>query len=177
MIKGILNEYMVVCYMKMKKLNKQEALFLAFFLVLLLVILGFGRVEYHNELEKQFYPNVFLGYLDDQIYTNKKTVTIDQLPDWCQKMKIDAPLVVSFSNGANGRIGIFADLVYYENRFERRTWFSGKLLKRDAEYYYKQEGTLYLLPLDDTEIVWVELQQIKPMSYNYKEFRGNNTNN
>ena len=109
------------------------------------VVLLLGRVEFHNELERAVLPHSFLGYLDEAQYTGSINITDTQWPKWAEDYEKPAQQTVDFKEHVEGgRIGIFADLVYYENRYELRTWFSGRLLECDSIYYYRPEGALYL---------------------------------
>ncbi|MBQ3206359.1 MAG: hypothetical protein IJB37_07395, partial [Peptococcaceae bacterium] len=114
-------------------------------LILFLIVAFLGRLEFHNELEQEVLPHTLVGYVNDVQYSGDVVVTSDEWPEWTMEYDKPEEVLVHFTEDASGgRIGIFADLIYYENRYERRTWFSGRLLERASEYYYKPEGALYL---------------------------------
>ena len=42
-----------------------------FILFVLAVVVFLGRIEFHNELERNVLPHTFLGYLDETYYSDK----------------------------------------------------------------------------------------------------------
>ena len=143
-------------------------------LLLFVIIVLLGRVVFHTELEQEVLPHAFIGYFDDVQYTDDVIVTSEKWPVWAKEFDKPDEVSVQFADDSQGgRIGIFADLIYYENRYERRTWFSGRLLERASEYYYKPEGMLYL------EAVYVcgqtpdiPVEKMVPQDYDFMAFDG-----
>ena len=142
------------------------------------VVVLFGRMEFHTELEREVLPHTLIGYMDDieydTEYDTEAVIAEDAWPLWAQAFDRQWEDTITFDAGSVGRIGIYADLVYYENRYEKRSWFSGRLIERASEYYYKPEGTLYLeavyLPYPEIEI---DFTQIVPQGYDFMAFNGN----
>lgn len=148
-----------------------------FYLVAVLLLIGFvigglGRLTFHNEIEWDTKPDVYLGCVDDQVYHGTVTITADQMPAWCQALGIQGSETVIFADGHSGPIGIFADLVYYENRYEVRTWLSGRTIKRESEYYWKINGDIQLVPMATEREPDIDVQQIKAADYDYTAFTG-----
>lgn len=114
---------------------------------------------------------VFLGYASEADYLGSLTVDESWLPDQLRALGTAEQQTLFFAQ--SGRVGIFADLVYYENRVEERSWLSGKLLRQASEYYYKPDGPLWFQPVYDNAGVSVPLSQIKPSEYDYTAFQGN----
>ncbi len=141
--------------------------------VFLLVVL-FGRLSFHNELEQDLLPHTLIGYIDDVRYFGDVTVSAEDWPEWTMEYdKLDETSVHFEYDVLGGRIGIFANLVYYENRYELRSWFSGKLLERASEYYYKPEGTLYLAPVYEPDRApEISLDEMVPQGYDFTAFDG-----
>lgn len=138
----------------------------------LLVIIVLGEVEFHNELERDIHENTFLGYIDDDIYTGKILFDEDDFPVWIREVSPVEQQTVCIKEGSSSRVGMYADVVYYENRMEERKWFSGKLKNREQEHYYKIEGKIYLKPADGHEKTTIKFSELKPSDYDYTTFRG-----
>ena len=150
--------------------KKQQRLFLCLLLAAILLAVGLlGQLVFHNELEREVVPAAFLGYASETYYTGTLTVDESWLPDQLQTLGSAEQQTLSFPQ--RGRVGIFADLVYYENRVEERKWLSGKLLRWDSEYYYKPDSPLWFQPVYETltPIPWGE---IRPSDYDYMAFQG-----
>ena len=151
----------------------ERLLFLAGLLMMILTaVIGLGRVEFHNELERDVYSNAFLGYVDETVYSGTVTVGMEQMPEWCQSLGISGEETVVFAEGRSGKIGIFADVVYFENRYERRTWFSGKLLEQASEYYCRLDGPIRLEPVSVPLECEIDVNTIKEADYDYMSFNG-----
>ena len=152
--------------------------YLLYFGLAVLIIIGLvvllGRMEFHNELEREQLPHTLIGYLDDAYYVGDVTVLHEDWPDWTKTFDGYIETTLQFtSDGQGGRIGIFADLIYFENRYENRSWFSGKLIERASEYYYKPDGPLYLDQVyeknGDTDVF---AGRIVPQNYDFYAFDG-----
>ena len=152
--------------------------YLLYFGLAVLIIIGLvvllGRMEFHNELEREQLPHTLIGYLDDAYYVGDVTVLHEDWPDWTKTFDGYIETTLQFtSDGQGGRIGIFADLIYFENRYENRSWFSGKLIERASEYYYKPDGPLYLEevyePYGDMQVFDGRLV---PQNYDFYAFDG-----
>ena len=143
-------------------------------LILFLIVALLGRLEFHNELEQDVLPHTLVGYVDDVQYTGDVAVTSDEWPEWTMEYDKPEEVLVHFTEDASGgRIGIFADLIYYENRYERRTWFSGRLLERASEYYYKPEGALYLEAVyEPGKVPEMSITDMVPQNYDFMAFDG-----
>ncbi len=138
------------------------------------IVVVFGRMEFHNELEREILPHTLIGYMDDKVYDDTAVITKNDWPLWTEAFDRQWEDTLAIDTQQSGaRIGIYANLVYYENRYEKRTWFSGKLVERASEYYYKPEGNLYLeavyTPYPELEI---NLEQIVPQRYDFYAFDG-----
>lgn len=152
------------------KQTKQQKRFVLLLLLLVLLAVGLlGRLEFHNELEREVLPGAFLGYVGEDDYTGTLTVDESWLPQQFRFLGSAEQQTLSFTQA--GRVGIFADLVYYENRVEKRSWFSGKLLKQASEYYYKLDSPLRFQPVYET-LTPVSLDEIRPSDYDYMAFQG-----
>ena len=112
--------------------------------------------------------------MNDVQYTGDVVVTSDEWPEWAMKYDKPEEAMVHFTEDASGgRIGIFADLIYYENRYERRTWFSGRLLEQASEYYYKPEGALYLEAVyEPGKVPEMSITDMVPQNYDFMAFDG-----
>lgn len=152
--------------------QKNERYLILFLLTVVALVIGLGRMEFHNELEREELQNVFLGYLDAGDYKGAVTISREQWPVWTKNMEVASATTITFKSDTGGRIGIFADLVYYENRFERRTWLTGKLLKQNSEYYYRQDGFLRLQAVYEKMTPEIDLKQLKGLDYDYTKFCG-----
>ena len=143
-------------------------------LILFLIVALLGRLEFHNELELEVLPHTLVGYVNDVQYTGDVVVISDEWPEWAMKYDKPEEAMVHFNEYASGgRIGIFADLIYYENRYERRTWFSGRLLERASEYYYKPEGALYLEAVyEPGKMPEMSITDMVPQNYDFMAFNG-----
>lgn len=143
-------------------------------LILFLIVALLGRLEFHNELELEVLPHTLVGYVDDVQYTGDVAVTSDEWPEWAMEYDKPEEAMIHFTGEASGgHIGIFADLIYYENRYERRTWFSGRLLERASEYYYKPEGALYLEAVyEPGKVPEMSITDIVPQNYDFMAFDG-----
>ena len=143
-------------------------------LILFLIVALLGRLEFHNELEQDVLPHTLVGYVDDVQYTGDVVVTSDKWPEWAIEYDKPEETMVHFTEDASGgRIGIFADLIYYENRYERRTWFSGRLLEQASEYYYKPEGALYLEAVyEPGKVPEMSIRDMVPQNYDFMAFDG-----
>lgn len=143
-------------------------------LILFLIVAFLGRLEFHNELEQDVLPHTLVGYVDDVQYTGDVAVTSDEWPEWTREYDKPEEVLVHFTEDASGgRIGIFADLIYYENRYERRTWFSGRLLEQASEYYYKPEGALYLEAVyEPGKVPEMSITDMVPQNYDFMAFDG-----
>ena len=149
---------------------------LLFVLILLVgiagAVIGLGRVEFHNEVEQDVLHDVFLGYVDEATYSGSVTVTAAQMPPWCQAQGITGEQTLTFADGAYGRIGIYADLYDLENRYELRTWFSGRLLERQSEYYYRIKGDIRLEPVYAPLAAQIDVADIQVPDYDISTFKG-----
>ena len=152
--------------------------YLLYFGVAALIVIGivvlFGRMEFHNELEREQLPHTLIGYLDDAYYVGDVTVLHEDWPDWTKTFDGYIETTLHFTDDAQGGcIGIFADLIYFENRYEKRSWFSGKLIEQASEYYYKPDGPLYLDQVyeknGDSEVF---CGRIVPQNYDFYAFDG-----
>ena len=143
-------------------------------LILFLIVAFLGRLEFHNELEQEVLPHTLVGYVNDVQYSGDVVVTSDEWPEWAMKYDKPEETMVHFTGDASGgRIGIFADLIYYENRYERRTWFSGRLLEQASEYYYKPEGALYLEAVyEPGKVPEMSITDMVPQNYDFMAFDG-----
>ena len=143
-------------------------------LILFLIVAFLGRLEFHNELEQEVLPHTLVGYVNDVQYSGDIVVTSDEWPEWAMKYDKPEETMVQFTGDASGgRIGIFADLIYYENRYERRTWFSGRLLEQASEYYYKPEGALYLEAVyEPGKVPEMSITDMVPQNYDFMAFDG-----
>ena len=143
-------------------------------LIMFLIVALLGRLEFHNELELEVLPHTLVGYVDDVQYTGNVVVTSDKWPEWTMEYDKPEEAMVHFNEyTSGGRIGIFADLIYYENRYERRTWFSGRLLERASEYYYKPEGALYLEAVyEPGKVPEMSITDMVPQNYDFMAFDG-----
>ncbi|MBR5319428.1 MAG: hypothetical protein IKU46_07550 [Peptococcaceae bacterium] len=140
--------------------------------LLLIAVIGLGRIEFHNELERDVYPDAFLGCVDDAVYSGTVIIQAEQMPEWCQNLGISGEETVVFADGRSGQIGLFADVVYFENRYERRTWFSGKLLEQASEYYCRLDGPIRLEPVYTPLECEINVDTIKGADYDYMSFKG-----
>ena len=158
--------------MRMQEEKKRVLLLVAAVAMVLVIVVGLGRVEFHNELERDRKEHAFLGYLDETVYRGTVLVEAGQYPAWYQKLEAAHPQTVTFAEQTAGRIGLFADVIYCENRCELRTWFSGRLLKRDAEYYWKLESPVSLEPVYEPLKAAIDTAQLKAADYDYMAFQG-----
>ena len=154
------------------KANERRVYAAAFLLFAAVVLLGLGRVELHNEIECDVYAGEFLGYVDDTLYSETVTVTSEQMPEWCRSIGINGEQSLEFADGISGNIGIFADVIYYENRYELRTWFSGKTLEKDSEYYYRIDGPIKLEAVYQPLECQIDVNDIRGAEYDYTAFKG-----
>ena len=143
-------------------------------LIVIGIVVLFGRMEFHTELEREVLPHTLIGYLDERQYFGTVVVYENQWPQWAESF--DYPKEGAVTCGydrRDARIGIFADVVYYENRYELRSWFSGKLIERESEYYYKPEGPLYLEAVyDSNQVLQLTHEDLVPQSYDFMAFDG-----
>lgn len=139
-----------------------------------LILLLSGRVEFHNELEREVRQDVFLGYIEKLPASDENCVTItaEQYPSWCKAICEIEPQTMVLGKDDGRCIGIFADVVYYENRYELRRWFSGTVLKRNSEYYYKLDAPLRLRLLEDGREPEIDIMQIRAGDYDYMAYKG-----
>ena len=154
------------------KANERRVYAAAFLLFAAVVLLGLGRVELHNEIECDVYDDAFLGYVDDSLYSGDVIVTAEQMPGWCRNLDIAGEQKIEFADGISGNIGIFADVIYYENRYELRTWFSGKTLEKDSEYYYRIDGPIKLEAVYQPLECQIDVNDIRGAEYDYTAFKG-----
>ena len=154
------------------KANERRVYAAAFLLFAAVVLMGLGRVELHNEIECVVYDDAFIGYVDDTLYSGNVTVTAEQMPEWCRSLGIAGEQEVEFADGISGNIGIFADVIYYENRYELRTWFSGKTLEKDSEYYYRIDGPIKLEAVYQPLECQIDVNNIRGAEYDYTAFKG-----
>lgn len=154
------------------KANERGVCVAAFLLLGAFILLGLGRVELHNEIECDVYDDAFLGYVDNTLYSGNVTVTAEQMPVWCRNLGITGEQEVEFADGISGNIGIFADVIYYENRYELRTWFSGKTLEKDSEYYYRLNSQIQLKPVYQALDCQIDVNNIRGTEYDYTAFKG-----
>ncbi len=155
--------------------KKQQRWFIGGIMVLIVVSVVFlGRIEFHNELEQEVISHVLIGYIDEEWHYGTVTVQAKDWPQWAQAYECTAEQSVTFEYDIyGGRIGIFADVMYYENRYERRTWFSGRVVERASEYYYKPTGALYLDTVYELHREpELSLEQLKPQQYDFSAFTG-----
>lgn len=154
------------------KANERRVYAAAFLLLAAVVLLGLGRVELHNEIECDVYDDAFLGYVDDTLYSGTVMITAEQMPEWCRNLGIAGEHEVEIADGISGHIGIFADVIYYENRYELRTWFSGKTLEKDSEYYYRINSQIQLEPVYHPLESQIDVNNIRGSEYDYTAFKG-----
>jgi hypothetical protein len=154
------------------KANERRVYAAAFLLLGAFILLGLGRVELHNEIECDVYDDAFLGYVDDSLYSGDVIVTAEQMPEWCRNLGIAGEQEIEFADGISGNIGIFADVIYYENRYELRTWFSGKTLEKDSEYYYRIDGPIKLEAVYQPLECQIDVNNIRGTEYDYTAFKG-----
>ena len=154
------------------KANERRVCAAAFLLLGAFILLGLGRVELHNEIECDAYDDAFLGYVDDSLYSGDVIVTAEQMPEWCRNLGIAGEQEIEFADGISGNIGIFADVIYYENRYELRTWFSGKTLEKDSEYYYRLNSLIHLEPVYEPLECRIDVNNIRGAEYDYTAFKG-----
>lgn len=143
-------------------------------LAIFAVVVLFGRIELHNELERERLPHTLVGYMERSEDGASADSTLWKWPAWTEGFQcepVEPDLLRALPD--DGHIGIFADLVYYENRYERRSWFSGRLIKRASEYYYRPEGAIY------AEVVYGERiapeilpEELAAEDYNIYGFKG-----
>lgn len=113
--------------------------------ILFCIVALLGRIQLSTELERDVLEHTLIDYVDENTYCEMTMVKAEQWPAWTKEYDCyDGDMVLYFDESHPGRIGIFADVIYYEKRHELRTWFSGRLLERNSEYYYKPAGELYL---------------------------------
>lgn len=143
-------------------------------IVLVGIVVLLGRMSFHTELEREVLPHTLIGYLDDETYFDTVTISDAQWPEWALAFDRPEEASVRFDNTVSGgHIGIFADLIYYENRYELRSWFSGKLIERASEYYYKPNGALYLEAVYAAQdMPEVPIAEIMPQQYDFMAFTG-----
>ena len=139
------------------------------------VVIGLSRVELHNELEREVYIEEFLGYVDDEKHSGTVTVTAEDMPQWCRNIGITGEETVEFADGISGQIGIFADVIYFENRYELRTWFSGRTLEGASEFYYRLNSPIQLEPVYQPLDCRIDINNIRGAEYDYTAFKGENT--
>ena len=53
--------------MRMQEEKKRVLLLVAAVAMVLVIVVGLGRVEFHNELERDRMEHAFLGYLDETV--------------------------------------------------------------------------------------------------------------
>ena len=153
--------------------QKQERKYalLTILLCVVFVVVLFGKVEFHNELERVTYKNTYLGVIDEKRYSGNTFFEEEDFPVWIRELYPVEAQAVQLEEKQEKKIGMFADVVFYENRMEERKWFSGKLKNRNAEYYYKIEGKIYLRPISGNEKIEIQLSELKPTDYDYTTFR------
>ncbi len=151
-----------------------ERLFLliAFLVITAAAVIGWGRMEFHNEMEREVHVDEFLGYVDDNIYSGTVTIHAEQMPQWCQELGITGEETVEFADGISGKVGMFADVIYYENRYEVRTWFTGRTLEQASEYYYRLNSPIQLEPVYQPMECYIDVNNIKDADYDYTTFEG-----
>ena len=139
----------------------------------LILLLG-GRMEFHTELEREVRQNVFLGYVENIPAPDKGCVVItaERYPSWCQGVCEIETQTISWGKDSGQCVGVFADVVYYENRYELRNWFSGHLLKRTSEYYYKLDTPLQLRFLEEGRKPEIDIGEIRAVDYDYTAYKG-----
>lgn len=155
--------------MKQWILEHERNIFVGLLLLLVIgAIIGLGRVEFYNEVEQDVKADVFLGYVDETRHYGNVCVKAVQLPSWCQTLKFAENQMIELGEDG-GYIGIFADVYYLENRYELRTWFSGRLLKRTSEYYYRLKDEIHLRPVYSHNLLEpeIDLNQLKTGDYDY----------
>lgn len=139
--------------------------------LVLVVVIGFGRVEYHNELEQSAQEHALIGYVDDSLHEGNIKLRAQDYPQWCRDVGTVQPQVVRFPEGEDGYIGLYANVVYFENRMEKRAWFSGKLLERNSEYYYKVYGPVSAEPVMEWEEPVSDGNRLVAEDYDYMGFK------
>lgn len=152
--------------------NERLVYLIGFLILTAAVLFGLGRVELHNELEQEILEDEFLGYVDSETYRGTVTIKAEQMPQWCKNLSISGEQTVEFADGISGNIGIFADVIYYENRYELRTWFSGKTLEKDSEYYYRLNSSIQLEPVYEPMESRIDVNNIRGAEYDYTAFKG-----
>lgn len=155
--------------------TKKYLLYLCVIVIIIAaIVICFGRMEFHNELERKVMPDTLIGYIDEERHFDSVTITANDWPEWAEDFERPESETLTFEYDIyGGRIGIFADIVYYENRYELRSWFSGKLLEQASEYYYKPEGTLYLKPVYELyREPEIPLDELVPQQYDFMAFDG-----
>ena len=139
--------------------------------IILLSMLFLGRIEFHNELEQDRVSHILISYVDRAQTKGTINVKAEDWPQWAQVYDRPEETTVIFEQ--DGYLGIFADVIYYENRYERRTWFSGKVVEQASEYYYKPDGSLYLEAVYECEREpEMVLEQLRPQQYDFTTFKG-----
>ncbi|MBR4945077.1 MAG: hypothetical protein IKZ26_06695 [Peptococcaceae bacterium] len=147
--------------------------YLIFLLALVsIAIIGFGRVEFHNEIEREVYVDEFLGYADEEFHSGTIIVKAEDMPEWCRKLGVSGEETVEFADGISGQVGIFADVIYYENHYEVRTWFSGKTLDEASEFYYRINSPIQLRPVYQPMECIIDVENIRGGEYDYTAFKG-----
>lgn len=150
--------------------TKQYLLYIgAFVLSVFMVFVLFGRVTLHNELERDVLPHTLIGYIDWDNATESW-----QWPEWTEAFLRQDTLPNDLSERpSDGCVGIFADLTYCENRYELRSWFSGRLIERASEYYYRPQGPLYLdIVYDCSAELKIVPEELVTHDYNIYDFNG-----
>ncbi len=135
-----------------------------------------ARVELHTVSEQALVRDAFLGYLDGEKHGGRVTVAAEGYPAWLRALAPETMLPAQTLDLAEpARIGIFADLRCYENRFERRAWLSGHLLESAEEHYAVLAGAVALRPVTDARLTPVPRAELRPADYDYTQFRGSRT--
>ncbi len=152
--------------------HERLALLIAFLVVTAVAVIGWGSMEFHNEMERAVYVDEFLGYVDDNTYSGTVTITAEQMPEWCQELGITGEQTIEFADGISGQIGMFGDVIYYENRYEKRTWFSGRIIEQASEFYYRLNSPIHLEPIYQPLECQIDVNNIKGGDYDYSAFKG-----
>ena len=155
----------------MDETQKRVLTILLLVVIVLAVVIGFGRVEYHNELERDAREHALIGYVDDSLHEGVVKLRAQDYPQWCRDVATVKPQVLRFAEGEAGYIGLYANVVYFENRMETRAWFSGKLLERKSEYYYKVYGVVTAEPVMQREEPVPDGNRLVAEDYDYMAFK------
>lgn len=155
--------------------KKERLTLLGLMLSVFLIFYFFGTWDFHNELIRDRRNQEFVAYIDENWYTG--TVTVDLPAEYQNEIEdklieeeasyMQEHITVEIANGQWARLAIYADYVYIENLYEKRNCITGKLLKTSSEFYYKQVGPYYVLPIYHPNTVQKRIlaHEVKPNDY------------